>query len=208
MTVDWFCGPTREGTAIPPPSPNLRDAASLPTSGSATPIPMLKSPTAPPFVRSSTAPGSLSPTEPFHFPQRHLAAPPIGLSHSPLARSNSSSTSESSASSPDEDGQGFFPFPVSPNLNGLARDKGGSLPIKKDRPAIVIPNDEPERTRDGGKCYLHLVKERLMGMYLSVYVYKGCEHLIQGELPNTYRHKAKVKAWTRISLRPVWPEED
>jgi hypothetical protein len=61
------------------------------------------------------------------------------------------------------------------------KPKAATLAGQKVRPEIIIPNHEPERTRDGEKCYLHLVKERLMGMYLSVYVYKGCEHLIQGE---------------------------
>lgn len=28
--------------------------------------------------------------------------------------------------------------------------------------------------------YLHVVKERLLGIYFTVYVYRGCEHLIQG----------------------------
>jgi len=32
----------------------------------------------------------------------------------------------------------------------------------------------------GTGSYVHVIKERLMGMYISVYVYKGCEHLVQG----------------------------
>jgi hypothetical protein len=28
--------------------------------------------------------------------------------------------------------------------------------------------------------YVHVTKERLMGMYMSVYVFRGCEHLVQG----------------------------
>jgi hypothetical protein len=102
------------------------------------------------------------------------------LTHSPLARSVSSSASESSASSPEENHSYLAfqtsPYPPSP---GPLRPKA-STTSRRERPAIVIPNDEPERTRDGEKCYFHLVKERLMGMYLSVYVYKGCEHLVQG----------------------------
>jgi hypothetical protein len=50
-----------------------------------------------------------------------------------------------------------------------------------ERPEIVIPMDGPSRTSGGNGPYVHLVKERLMGMYLTVYVYKGCEHLVQGE---------------------------
>lgn len=103
------------------------------------------------------------------------------LTHSPLARSASSSASESSASSPEENhsylASQTSPSPPSP---GPLRPKAATT-SRRERPAIVIPNDEPERTRDGEKCYFHLVKERLMGMYLSVYVYKGCENLVQGE---------------------------
>lgn len=179
--VDWFCGPVPTSNTIPGGSISSQDASSLPNTTSPSPVPMLQTPSAPALMRSSTAPGSLSPTQPMHFPERYLAAPTMAFAHSPLARSASSSASDSSASSPDEDVQGAFRFPP-PASPGLERRKGASLPIKKDRPAIVIPNDEPERTRDGGKCYLHLVKERLMGMYLSIYVYKGCEHLIQGEI--------------------------
>ena len=62
---------------------------------------------------------------------------------------------------------------VSPSLvTGSPRKR------KPDRPALIIPTegDRPE----GTKCYLHLVKERLMGMYLSIYVHRDCRDLIGG----------------------------
>jgi hypothetical protein len=33
---------------------------------------------------------------------------------------------------------------------------------------------------EGSKCYVHLTKQRLMGMYLSVYVHKDVRHLVSG----------------------------
>jgi hypothetical protein len=48
------------------------------------------------------------------------------------------------------------------------------------RPRIIIPSDEPPRTMEGSKCYIHLTKQRLMGMYLSIYVHKDCRHLVSG----------------------------
>jgi hypothetical protein len=48
------------------------------------------------------------------------------------------------------------------------------------RPEIIIPTDEPPKTMEGSKCYTHLTKQRLMGMYLSVYVHKDCRHLVEG----------------------------
>ena len=51
---------------------------------------------------------------------------------------------------------------------------------KPDRPGLVIPSTEAARTGLGTGSYVHVVKERLMGMYLTVYVYKGCAHLVQG----------------------------
>jgi hypothetical protein len=48
------------------------------------------------------------------------------------------------------------------------------------KPAVNLQPEEENAPTGGTKCYLHLAKERLMGMYLSVYVYKGCEKLVQG----------------------------
>jgi hypothetical protein len=48
------------------------------------------------------------------------------------------------------------------------------------KPAVNLQPEEETVPAGGTKCYLHLAKERLMGMYLSVYVYKGCEKLVQG----------------------------
>lgn len=45
----------------------------------------------------------------------------------------------------------------------------------------MVRDEEPDRTSSGSGSYSHVVKERLMGMYLSVYVYRGCEHLVQGK---------------------------
>jgi hypothetical protein len=82
---------------------------------------------------------------------------------------------------------------------------------KPSRPEIVIPS-ENERTADGGKCYLHLVKERLMGLYLSVYVYKGCEKLVQGECASAPKSLSAYplltcrKELTKTLSRRGWPE--
>ena len=46
--------------------------------------------------------------------------------------------------------------------------------------------DAKDQKHEGNKkpprrgCYVHIEKERLLGIYLSVFVYKGCEHLVQG----------------------------
>lgn len=56
-------------------------------------------------------------------------------------------------------------------------------------PSIVLPEQqEPEAgsagaaksRQNGDGPYVFLAKERLLGIYLSVFVYKGCQHLVQG----------------------------
>ena len=102
------------------------------------------------------------------------------LGASPMIRQNSSDSS-SPDSSLAGDEYGLVPPPV-PSKQGSTSTDGGALPVKSkpDRPALVIPATEVARTGLGTGSYVHVVKERLMGMYLTVYVYKGCEHLVQG----------------------------
>lgn len=50
-----------------------------------------------------------------------------------------------------------------------------------DLPETAKPLQDGPQDEGQSGSYLYMIKERLMGMYLSVYVYKGCEHLIKGE---------------------------
>jgi hypothetical protein len=58
---------------------------------------------------------------------------------------------------------------------------------------LAPPSDRPEkhhgsratstsiaRRGAGVGPYVNVAKERLMGLYLSVFVYRGCEHLVRG----------------------------
>ena len=184
LISDWFCGAS--GRKEEPIFPSSGEVTSPGGGSPSSTNPPLAIPMPPSLIRSSSAPGAIvSPTEPLLIPpnRNHAAA----MSHSPLARSISSSASSSSSADSFKKPSYLIPTqPASPDL----RSKAATLPGQKPRPEIIIPNDEPERTRDGEKCYLHLVKERLMGMYLSVYVYKGCEHLVQGKHgPNVCRER-------------------
>ena len=194
--ADWFCGPSArrpdqsqdESQTNPNPSPVPLRSASAPMSP-------------PQMKRSVSAPAnpSLSPPQNLSTSPKRLAVP---LSRSPLSRALSSQDSpsdSSSGSSPQSDiphlsgsppslvlplsASGTAPINIpgrNPN-NDFSGYKVGTTPdVKLEMPEIIVPMED-RRTVGGEKCYLHLIKERLMGMYLSVYVYKGCEHLIQGE---------------------------
>lgn len=91
-----------------------------------------------------------------------------------------SSDSSSPAESLADDDPGLVP--PSTDEAERAREPASLLPVKPkpDLPGLVIPATEVARTGLGTGSYVHVTKERLMGMYLTIYVYKGCEHLIQG----------------------------
>ena len=135
-----------------------------------------------PSLGSTNDPDSLSaptvspsPTEPVPIPSHHLFAPP--LSHFPLSRSQSSCTSSVSDSSSEEEPAITLP----PGILATFDAGPGTASIRRKpapRPEMAIFLDPPVTGRSG--AYVHLVKERLMGIFLSIYVHKGCEHLVQG----------------------------
>jgi hypothetical protein len=166
----------------PPPGGSSHDVPPMPSHSGPTSVP------APKADHHSSPLNIPSPTHlaPGHLPFTHTPSP---LAYSPLGRTpspgggNSSSDSISSR----ETLPGLLDNALSPLKDKVlpppppsASTDGSQMSQRPVRPEIVIPS-ENERTADGGKCYLHLVKERLMGLYLSVYVYKGCEKLVQGE---------------------------
>lgn len=69
-----------------------------------------------------------------------------------------------------------------PSSPRKAASKGsGGASDRPERPELVIPAETARAPgAEGSKCYLHLVKQRLMGMYLSIYVHKDCRDLVQG----------------------------
>ncbi|WRT67003.1 uncharacterized protein IL334_003969 [Kwoniella shivajii] len=174
MLDDYFCGPNAR-TSEPIPSsydsssPVPRDTPFLPhPPPSALPAP-------PSLLRSVSAP--ITPVaSPITIPPRvpaMITSNLTTLSPSPLVRSRSSFDSSSSSSAADGD-ESFLMMQADHGMQS-------SSPKRKiERPEIVIPNEEPSQTNSGNGSYVHVVKERLLGMYLTVYVYKGCEHLIQG----------------------------
>lgn len=48
-------------------------------------------------------------------------------------------------------------------------------PISMDEPLVKRWYRQP-----GAGPYVNVAKERLLGLYISVFVYKGCEHLVEG----------------------------
>ena len=121
---------------------------------------------------------SLSPAKPIPRPKHHLSAPV--LSRIPISRSQSSYTSSSSDSSSEEGPSRHSPPPFQDTSD--ARSDPKSTGVKTaPRPQMVIPLDPPDPPgiSESG-AYVHLVKERLMGIFLSIYIHKGCEHLVQG----------------------------
>ncbi|WWD01539.1 hypothetical protein V866_008484 [Kwoniella sp. B9012] len=177
MLDDYFCGPNAR-TAEPAPtsynstSPVPRDTPFLPHP------PPSAFPAHPSLLRSASAP--ITPvTTPITIPSRPiLNTPNLQLSPSPLARSRSSFES-ASASSSTSDMDESAAENIRKGSNASPPQNENAKP-KVQRPDIIIPNDEIQSTNQGNGSYVHVVKERLLGMYLSVYVYKGCEHLIQG----------------------------
>ncbi|WVF72323.1 hypothetical protein IAT40_007136 [Kwoniella sp. CBS 6097] len=180
MLDDYFCGPNAR-TAEPVPtsydssSPVPRDSPFLPHPPKF-PISqpsLLRSASAP--ITPVTTPQPIPPRAPLHGPSH------LGLSPSPLARSRSSLESNSTSSSSAEGDDTFLYLDSEENRRNSREQSLSSPPRPKvERPEIIIPNDEPSSTGGGNGSYVHVVKERLLGMYLSIYVYKGCEHLIQG----------------------------
>ena len=182
------------------PSPSITNSPRLGSSPftlpSPSPTPTLAVP--PPMQRSNSAPAEspLSATTlpmPIHAPNN-----PPGIPNSiDMAKSYTTTTSDSSlASSPSSEA----PIPqsliksLSPpslsldprlDISTATNDESFAhsdtdLPTAKARPNLHIPKNETEPIAQSDKCYVHLVKERLMGMYISIYVYRGCEHLVQG----------------------------
>jgi hypothetical protein len=191
--IDWFCGVPIKPNLVAH-SPTVPNSPSFPATHSS-----LAPPSPPSLARSNSAP-EMSPTDsfslPIPMPQSALPTPSLdersgyltsnvgtslvtSLGASPMIRQNSSDSS-SPASSLAGDDFGLVPPPV-PSKQGSTGSEGG-LPVKSkpDRPGLVIPVTEVARTGLGTGSYVHVVKERLMGMYLTIYVYKGCEHLVHG----------------------------
>jgi hypothetical protein len=167
LTTDWFCGPPPKSLVAQSPNPDETSQT-------------LSIPQSPSLNRSSSAP-IISPSDRTHLhaPQPSSRPQPIPNDHlapghlhpsfgsSPLSRSESSLIAPSDSSSDSE------PPPLPEKDIIPSHGKG-------DNPDVVLTMSESARTGQGSGCYVHLVKERLMGMYLSIYIYKGCEHLVQG----------------------------
>lgn len=214
---EWFCGITAQSKhhVLGNGSPSSRDAPTVPS-----PQPLIRSVSASvlegidvsnePFsaslddVRALHPPDTPSPAPArAHLYADHLGVPSLSHAHqrasSPLAKdtteSGSSSSSRSSSSS-------MTPVAAPPPVERLPvpvpPPKSASIPVsaklagdpRQDRPGIIIPDLENGKIPMGSGSYLHLAKERLMGMYLSVYVYKGCEHLVEGALPVNEMHSS------------------
>ncbi|KAK4687734.1 hypothetical protein P7C73_g2391, partial [Tremellales sp. Uapishka_1] len=162
--ADWFCGPSTKAEAAP--------FSSSPAESPTPPLvnQFLQSPQPPNMVRAMSAPVTTPKALPIPIPSSHSPHPHLHPVRSPLARSQSSMDTSSS----EDTDQLEFPNP-------FTHQKSASTPIraKMDRPEIVVPLDVPGSSSGTGP-YIHVMKERLLGMYLSVYVYKGCEHLVQG----------------------------
>ncbi|GMK55391.1 hypothetical protein CspeluHIS016_0204470 [Cutaneotrichosporon spelunceum] len=56
----------------------------------------------------------------------------------------------------------------------------GRSPVVFDSPTMDDPPFKRSCRQPGGGPYVQLIKERLMGLYVHVFVYKGCEHLVEG----------------------------
>ena len=179
LMPDWFCGPPKEAEATRILSQTGRDT---PSSIPSTPVtgfgnPFLAAPLPPPMVRASSAPGSISPSS---SPRARTVSP---LNHSIIA------TDSPDFNSSDED-RPSVPMPrvassktlqVKTSTNSLRKD--ATLPASKETKEgrDNKEKDGPAPSKDREGCYVHLVKERLMGIFFSVYVYKGCEQLVEGE---------------------------
>lgn len=209
MRKEWLCGVTAQSKhhVWGNGSPSSRDAPTVPS-----PQPLIRSVSASvlegidasnePFSASLDDVRALHPPEtPSPAPARshlyadHLGVPSFSYSHpraaSPLAKE--STDAESSASSRSSSSS-MTPVAAPPTVERLPvpvpPPKAASIPVsaklvgdtKQERSGIVTPDLENGKVPMGSGSYLHLAKERLMGMYLSVYVYKGCEHLVEGAI--------------------------
>lgn len=185
--------PHKPNGQSPLPSPQLsaipRSSSTPPTPSSPIPIPA-PVPASLAKVAAANSSGNISSP---HGPS-HLKPPP-----SPLAATSRSSIELgsnafiNSSSDDSEDNDGEDATAAGPSYIGLAggdnnsnkklmqqKPKAMSSPSKQKlrRPEIVIPTKETKNDDQG--MYVHVAKERLLGMYFSLYVYKGAEHLIQG----------------------------
>ncbi|WVO12758.1 hypothetical protein L204_100366 [Cryptococcus depauperatus] len=177
MLDDYLCVPSaRHGLLTPLPSnPNLRE---LPLSTDKK-APMNLSPRPATAMRSVSVPIAATSSVPFLKPPSPQEQNYLHPFVSPLSRQST----EFNVSDSDE--ENYFSHDVTSNDNlGHSRYRiqdSLTSPTKSrnKRPQIVIPTDEENNRQEGGS-YVHVVKERLMGMYLSIYVYKGAEHLVKG----------------------------
>lgn len=162
----------------------------------------MPSPYPPPIARSTSAPGkTFALSDPISIPSGRPNVGPTGRNLAyPLARSQSDS--DSSGSSQQEAGlSAFLSVPHDQSTPLQHKNSDASLRGRPDRPGITIPSSPNPAAMGmrGSKCYVHVIKERLMGMYLSIYVYRGCEYLIQGNLTIVGAQFAHEQALTRIS---------
>nr|XP_019013431.1 uncharacterized protein I206_01498 [Kwoniella pini CBS 10737]OCF52212.1 hypothetical protein I206_01498 [Kwoniella pini CBS 10737] len=181
MLDDYFCG-INARTSEPLPS-SYNSSSPVPSQPPFLPHPPPSAfPVHPSLLRSASAPitpVTSSIAVPPRAPNNILGTYHLALSPSPLARSGSSFESSSASSSTSEADESYLMI----NQRSTDNHHPPSSPSKnteKDRPELIIPNEEVISTHNGNGSYVHVVKERLLGMYLTVYVYKGCEHLIQG----------------------------
>jgi len=168
--ADWFCGPlsaTDEHLNVASPPANLVSPAVSPHKVSL-PRPWN-------LVRSlSAVPSS---TESYVIPlstSTHLGGPLLTRPlHSRSLTSLSSEPSERAVPS-------LFLSPTTDSLQKKPQSINTRLEAL-DLPETAKPLQDGPQDEGQSGSYLYMIKERLMGMYLSVYVYKGCEHLIKGE---------------------------
>ncbi|WVQ78224.1 hypothetical protein IAT38_000307 [Cryptococcus sp. DSM 104549] len=186
MLDDYLCGLNARSDVFLPPS--LSSGNQTPReSPSITSAPFTAFPSPQPAIfRSSSTPGTPSTPIPIVPKSAGLTTPQhshLRPSPSPLALSRSSFDSSSSS---DNEADNTFAVMSSDDNHTPAPRTAAVLPQTshppeaKIRPEITIPTDEPVKATVGNGSYVHVAKERLLGMYLSVYVYKGCEHLVQG----------------------------
>jgi hypothetical protein len=118
---------------------------------------------------------------------------------SPRTQSPLGSSASASTVSNTDDKDGDLPTPT-PNAQLSDKSLPRPSPPKQSAdkgakpyqvpPSIVYPDQVEQETgstggvktsrQTGNGPYVFLAKERLLGIYLSVFVYKGCQHLVQG----------------------------
>jgi hypothetical protein len=100
----------------------------------------------------------------------------LGVTSTPYGRSisgqsiHSIDTTASSLLAPQEDRQFGRSF----------SSQMGKSPGVFDSPTMDESPVKRSCRQPGAGAYVHLIKERLMGLYVHVFVYKGCEHLVEG----------------------------